>query len=363
MHGKSPVFMGILFLVIISLKYHQQKTEEEFVGFVIMQPYDEKMRGVEVYRSVAGIFCVKLHYTADPDKDPLTPEGAKWFEKAPDGYPGGINSSGWRREMEIDWDAAGGELCFPQLEIYKSKIVVPPFTVPESWSLYGSFDYGHRNPSAFHVYAIDHDGDIWAVWEYYRSGQGYKAIAGFIRACPYYSRLSYLPIADPSIWARTQQVVGTDQNEMKSIAQLFFELPPNEQILFAPGKSGGDITVAEKINGDLWNVEELKNGKAPRFRIMATCPMLIWELGKLRYKDWSGTMQEQRNLQESIVDKDNHAFDNFKMFMTMFFMTPAQEKPKKYEELKTLDPASYAEWMAVDKMYSAYTKNPIGEFE
>ena len=73
-------------------------------------------------------------------------------------------------------------------------------------------------------------------------------------------------------------------------------------------------------------------------------------------------MQEQRNLQESIVDKDNHAFDDLKMFMTKFFMTPGKEEPKKYEALKQLDPASYAEWMAVDKMYST-PKRSMGEFE
>jgi hypothetical protein len=320
------------------------------------------MKGVEHYKSEPGFECIRVHYTADPAKDPSTPEGAIWIENELKGIPGGIASAQWRQEYEVDWDAAGGELCFPQLEVYKSKIVVQPFEVPETWSLYGSFDYGHRNPSSYHIYALDHDGDVWAVWEYYKSGKGYKQIAQSIRACPFFDKMSYLPIADPSIWAKTQQT--EDGNEMKSIAQLFFELPPNEQIVFAPGKKGGDITVAEKINGDMWNPEALKEGKTPRLRIFATCPMMIWELGKLRYKDWSGTMQEQRNLQESIVDKDNHAFDDLKMFMTMFFMAPKEEKKEEMEKLKREDYASYCEWKAVAKMHGEEQAiSTMGDFE
>ena len=321
------------------------------------------MKGIEHYTSEPGFHVIRVHYTADPDKDPATPKGAQWIENEVKGIVGGFSSSQWRGEYEIDWDAAGGELVFPQLEIYKSKIVVAPFTVPESWSLYASFDYGHRNPSSFHVYAIDHDGDVWAVWEFYQRGLGYRKIANRIRACPFFDRLSFMPIADPSIWAKNQQV--DSGNELKSIAQLFFELPESERVIFAPGKAGGDVTVAEKINGDLWNPDELKKGQSPRLKIFANCPMMIWELAKLRYKDWSSAQAEYRNLQESIVDKDNHAFDDLKMFMTMFFMAPTAPLEQPYKDLEKTDPASYREWMAVKRMHDEIpSRNSVmGDFE
>jgi len=321
------------------------------------------MAGIEHYKSASGFHVTRVHYTADPAKNPATPEGAKWLKNELIGIQGGIHSAQWRQEYEIDWDAAGGELVFPQCEMFRSRIICAPFTVPETWALYGSFDYGHRNPSSFHVYAIDHDGDIWSVWEYYKAGMGYRSIAKSIRACPHFEGLSCLPIADPSIWAKTQQT-SSDQNEMKSVAQLFFELPEEERIVFSPGKSGGDITVAEKINGELWNEEELKKGRAPRLKIFATCPMQIWELGKLRYRDWGSSMQEQKNLQESIVDKDNHAFDDLKMFMTMFFMTPKEPEKEAMAALRVSDPTSYNEWKAVGRMHGEEQKeNALGEFE
>jgi len=308
------------------------------------------MKGIEHYQSASGFHVIRVEFKADPMKDPDTAEGSEWLTNEIRGIPGGMNSAQFRQEYLIDWDAAGGELVFPQLELFRGRIVVAPFEIPESWSLYGSFDYGHRNPSSFHVYAIDHDGDIWVGWEYYAAGKGYRQIAKNIRSCPMFERLQYLPIADPSIWAKTQQT-SNDQNEMKSVAQLFFELPESERIVFSPGKSGGDITVAEKINGELWNEEELRAGRKPRLHIFATCPFLIWELAKLRYRDWGGSMQEYKNLQESIVDKDNHAFDDLKMFMTMFFMTPKEPESEKMSALRTLDPVSYAEWKSVQKMH------------
>jgi hypothetical protein len=324
------------------------------------------LKGIEHYQSEAGFHCIKVEFKADPRKDPDTDVGQEWLKNEIKGIPGGIASAQFRQEYLIDWDAAGGELCFPQFDLYKSKIVVPPFIIPESWSLYGSFDYGHRNPSSFHVYAIDHDGDVWCVWEYYKKGMGYRQIAQAIRACPFFDKLSYMPIADPSIWAKNQQT--DDGNEVKSIAQLFFELPLKEQVVFAPGKAGGDITVAEKINGEMWYVPVEKPDKwmfTPRLKVFSTCPMWIWEFAKLRYADWSGTMQEQRNTKESIVDKDNHGFDDFKMFMTMFFMAPTRPEEQKMSRLKQDDPVSYNEWKSVERHFEEQdsSRGTLGEFD
>ena len=201
----------------------------------------ENIRGIRHYRSDSGYHCIRVHYTADRDKDPATEAGQAWLERSLVGYAGGMRSAAWRREMEIDWDTTGGDLVFPQLAEYEHKIIIPPFDIPEDWDLFASFDYGHRNPSSFHVYAIDYDGNVYVIWEYYKAGVGYRRIANYLRQCPYWARIQLLPIADPSIWAKTQhtqsQSIGGEENEMKSIAQLFAELPEKEAIFFMPGKA------------------------------------------------------------------------------------------------------------------------------
>jgi hypothetical protein len=319
-------------------------------------------KGIKHYKSDMGIHCIRVHYTADPDKDPDTETGKQWFDNQSKLY-GGVKSAAWQREMEIDWDATGGDLVFPQFKQYEHMIVINPFEIPETWKLYGVFDYGHRNPSAFEVFAIDHDGNIYSVWEYYMAGQGYRRIAQAIRACPYFDKLEFPPIADPSIFANNQQVQGGDGNVMKSIGQIFFELPENERIMFMPGKKGGDITMAEKINGLLWNEEKLKAGEMPQYRIFKTCPMLIWEISKIRYREYTAVMLETHNLKEELVDKDNHAIDCTKMFMTMFFGSPKKPEDMKLSALQQFDPNAAEEWKAVQKMHEE--KNHIqsmGEF-
>jgi hypothetical protein len=296
-----------------------------------------------------------VHYSADPDKNATTPRGKEWLVAASEGYPGGMGSQKWRQEMEIDWEAAGGELVFPFLELYESKVVCRPFEVPESWALYASFDYGHRNPSAFVVMAIDHDGNVCTVWEYYRAGAGYEETARAIRECPYFDRLAFAPIADPSIWALNQQA---GNNEVKSIAQLFSELPPELAIYFAKGKKGGDITAAEKILGLLW--KDIENREA-RWKIFSTCQATIWELKRLRYADWGGALAAYRNKQESIVDKDNHSWDAHKMFFNLFFSSPVMPAKPEMEKLKREDPLSYREWEFMQKRREDRGLSDIGQ--
>ena len=319
------------------------------------------MKGVEHFTSKAGFHVISIHYSADSERDPDTAQGQLWKDEESRGIPGGINSAQWRQEQEIDWNVTGGELVFPHVSMFKNKIVIPPFEIPSSWALYGSYDYGHRNPACFLVNAIGHDGDIYTVWEFYQAGVGYREQARCIKSCPYWSRLSYLPVADPSIWAETQE--QTSESELKSIARLFFELPGKEQIVFAPGKKGGDITVAEKIRGDHWKLEDLEAGKQPRWRIFENCTKTIWELKNLRYEDWSPGMMQSRNLRESIVDKNNHAWDCFKMFTTQFYMAPGQVADDPLEKLKKLDPVSYQEWMKVRGMYAGTNASSLGDFE
>ena len=323
------------------------------------------MKGIRTWTSKAGFCCISLHYTADPNKDPSTPKGKEWLENELKGVPGGMRSATWQREYEISFDAQGGELVFPEIGAFKDKIVVRPFEVPESWTLFAGFDYGHRNPSSFHVYALDYDAGLWAIWEYYRSGEGYREIARAIRNCEYYDRLACAPVADPSIWAVTQNT----ENEVKSLAQLFAEIEEKYDgngeliegpVIFTPGRKGGDVTVAEKIQNDYWaNLSE----QEPRFKIFATCPMLAWELERLRYAEWSGTLAALRNKRESIVDRDNHAWDDLKMLITQFFSGPVKpEVPKAYERLKHIDEISYREAKFRDSLNHGKQQSTLAEF-
>jgi len=255
-------------------------------------------KGMRSWETRDGIVVLETHYSADPDKDPDR-NGKSWLIEAVKGYPGGMKSSGWRREMEIDWDIMGGDPVFEFLLDHDSKIFTPRLShdvIVNDLELFGGFDYGIRNPSAFEVWGADKAGNLYAVWEYYKSGDTYKETAAAIKSCPFYSKLRYIK-ADPSIWARTQQTA----NGIKSISELFSE----EGIHFQPGRRGADVPVSERFLGDYWAEPD-----KPRAFITSACPQLRREMTNLRWKEHrSALVAATKNNPEEIVQKDNHGYD------------------------------------------------------
>ena len=105
------------------------------------------MRGISDYITKDGVRVLRVHYSADDSKDTDEPRGRDWMSKALVGYPGGRTGAKWRREMEIDFNAQGGQLVFPHMEQHKQRIQIANWnTVPDEWvqsyedALYGLSD-------------------------------------------------------------------------------------------------------------------------------------------------------------------------------------------------------------------------------
>ncbi len=290
------------------------------------------MDGFKVRITKSGIPVLRLHHTADPDKRPGTPEGDLWLDRTSAGYPGGTRGPRWRKEMDIDYGALGGTKVFPDMEKYISDgvIIIPSFA-PEGGKIYGSYDHGWRHAASYHLHSINYDGDIVTFWEFYGERVTVSEIAKIINGqsittsegkrfegSPYAGR-EVFKIADPQIWAEDQQM---SDNPMKSISHLFETAYP--PVYFEPGDRGGDTTVIEWIMGYFW-----KDPKKPKWRITKTCPKLIWELGKLRHREFSSRVALNREQPEQLVDKDNHAWDDVKMFLKRFPPTPSEMQAAK----------------------------------
>ena len=257
------------------------------------------MKGFEIYKTNAGFCVVRLHYTADPDKDPSTPEGAHWLENALKGVVGGMKSPAWRREMEIDFGAGGGETVFHELLLIEEEIYIDPFTIPASWKRYASFDYGHTNPSSIHFYAVNELGWKYAYDEFYQSGMHYKDLASVFKSHRDFSKLEYIT-ADPSLWNKTQNT----QTGVVSLADLFYE----EGVHLLPHCENSDIKGIERVR-EHWRRPAGQKG----LYIMKTCPKLWWELKNLKYQE--NKRPEERSNPEKIVDRNNHAWDDLKYFI------------------------------------------------
>lgn len=281
-----------------------------------------ELKGVQVGISPEGIKMIRIHYSADSAKDSDTETGRQWLDRELQGYQGKTDPR-WRKEMEIDFDAHGGQLLFPYLLEYQDQIFVQPYEV-QGLRLIAGLDYGTRNPSAFELLAQDGDNNIQTIWEYYeppkkhdepddvfRARKGYKALSEGIKSCPYYNDNLRI-VADPSLWNKTQE--ARDAKGLMSIADLMAE----QGIILTPGQPGRDFACYEQLNSNLW-----QDPGNPSFTIFQCCSWLWWELQRLRFADFSGATQINQNLKEKIVDKDNHGWDATKYALMDIFNTEA----------------------------------------
>lgn len=104
------------------------------------------MEPLFVTKNPMGFTAVRLHYSADPAKDPLNPEAetaeraAKWLHAQRVAYP---DPNDFEREFECNWNAGHGARVFPQFsETYHVRAL--PFNPRKV--VYRGWDFGWHAP-------------------------------------------------------------------------------------------------------------------------------------------------------------------------------------------------------------------------
>ncbi len=270
------------------------------------------MKGIAFRKTAQDNTVIRLHYSADINKDPDTESGLKWRDMKAKKYIDGVNSLEWRREMEIDFKAGVGELVFPTFDA-----AIDPVEVGFDKTLYGGLDWGTRNPTSFHVYSVDSKTQVFnSIWEYYGTGLTVFGLAEVIRKCPYYSRLEWI-VADLNMWDKNQ---NTTQG-LTSVAEMM-----QDDTLMS--KSG----IVDKLRptdhrSDVAGINKFKMlFEQKQFSIFKTCPQQISEFTNLKYPE----RVETRNETEKILDKDNHSWDEAKYFILSHPYGRVTEPKPKY---------------------------------
>jgi hypothetical protein len=285
------------------------------------------MKGISDHITKDGVRVLKVHYSADEDKNVSTANGKEWMAKALRGYPGGLVGAKWRREMEIDFNAQGGQLVFPQMDEHRDRILISPIKeIPDNWKLYGGFDYAGRGTTAFVVIAYDKkNDDYYCIHEYYKKNAGYVATCDYIKEYKYYDMFDWM-VADPSMWAKTQERAGV--TDLVSMAQLFSE----QGVHFIKGSRGGDTEFAELINEQMWGKMNKKGVHSnPRYRIFANCKNHWDEMSQWRYSEWANATGQHKNVKETMMDKNNHTIDAAKYVFKMLSTNWMAEKVDSFD--------------------------------
>ena len=255
-------------------------------------------KGLRSRRTPSGTWVLEVHYSADPAKDPER-DGAAWIADAVKGYVGGFESTGWKTEMEIDYNAGGGEPVFPFLTP-DSPIFVPEIPVDEALSrfrFYAGFDYGSVNPSHFGVWGVEPSGTAYKVWELHEPCVNLGDFVARMKRCPYWGRLEY-KVCDWSMMNKTQR---NRDGDLVTIHEQFEE----HGVHFVRGKRGADIPHILRLKSEYWS-----DPTSPKAYITAACPHTRQEYANLRWAEHASQAVELRsNKKEKVRDKDNHSFD------------------------------------------------------
>lgn len=258
------------------------------------------MHGIEVVRKRSGVVVIKVHYSADPEKDPATPEGAQWYEAARKGYTEAM----WRKEMEMDFLALRGKLVYEEWD--RAFHVVEPYDIPGDWIRIHAVDPGLANPCAHLWGAIKPNSDIVLYDSLYETDKTVPELASMVRAKEGMDNIRWRTM-DPSAWSR----------DLATKQQIYVDTWQKEGFVFRKGSRDEDLGI-RIVHEYLRYIKELGPGAAnPRLTVFSTMEKFIWEIEKWKYPEQSVYTAERRNMSEKPQDKDNHLMDAMRL-MLMF---------------------------------------------
>jgi len=117
--------------------------------------------------------------------------------------------------------------------------VIEPFAIPPGWNIYRSYDFGYAKPFSCAWWAMDYDGILYRILEYYGwtgiPNEGVKwspdkqftEIAKVENEHPYLKGRQIFGVADPAIWNKES---GESVYEAALRHHLFFEKGDNQRI-------------------------------------------------------------------------------------------------------------------------------------
>jgi hypothetical protein len=203
--------------------------------------------GMNVRMTKGGMAVGRLHYSADPERDPeLNPA---WKAKERKTY---TSQAHWDREQEIVDEAGGGERVFTDvLTTHWDKIVIedPRWQPDPEWAVGGGFDYGKTNPTALLRAHVHFDGNIIFAGEYYMPGREIWQHAPAMKWMTDFERMEAIQ-SDRTIFYNTsqqEQRPGHAPERVKSFADLYYEAGIINLAPFAGGDAS-DVSFAGRLH-------------------------------------------------------------------------------------------------------------------
>ena len=220
-----------------------------------------------------------------------------------------------------DWDSFSGQVFtewkndIEHYEDRKNTHVINPFKIPSDWKIYRGFDFGYAKPFSVGWYAVDFDGRLYRIREYYGCtgvpNEGVKfepaLIAQKIREIENGDEnlkgKKIYGIADPSIF---------DESRGESVARIM-----EKAGVYADGGDNSRIAGKMQIHHRLTFDEE----GVPMFYCFSSCKHFIRTIPALVYSE--------RDVEDIDTDTDDHIYDELRYVCMENPITPPKKAAKR----------------------------------
>lgn len=201
--------------------------------------------------------------------------------------------------------------------------VIRPFSIPKDWKIYRGFDFGYAKPFSVGWYAVDHEGRLYRIKEFYgctgtpNVGVRYEPakIAGEIKRAeqddPMLRGRKIIGIADPSIF---------DESRGESVARMM----ERQGVYWEPGDN-------TRIAGKMQYHYRLAFDKEgiPMFYTFSTCKHFIRTIPVLVY--------DQRHVEDVDSSQEDHIYDECRYVFMEHPISPRQNEPPVQELFDPLE--------------------------
>lgn len=195
--------------------------------------------------------------------------------------------------------------------------VIEPFRIPSFWKIYRGFDFGYAKPFSVAWYAVDTDGKIYRIREYYgctgEPNVGIKMnpveIAKNIKKIesedPMLKGKTIYGIADPSIF---------DESRGESVAEMMSKSPN-----FVYWDKGDNTRIAGKMQYH-YRLAFDEEGEC-MFQVFNTCKHFIRTFPSLVY--------DETNVEDIDTEQEDHIYDECRYVLMENPITPRQTTERK----------------------------------
>lgn len=252
------------------------------------------MRGISRRQTSLGWTVHRVHYSADPDKDPSTSNGQLWYTHARQG----IKARDWRKEYEIDYRALGGMLVFPEFDptihITESRFPLHP----GDWTVYQGADPHPRRAHAFVWLAINRYGDMVVPWSWWpeepnteraENGQARLTISEYSELL---REVDESPLGlEP--WLRVMDQAGKNFDADEGVD--YFQKYSDCGMTFEPAKKNRDLSGYNALS-EVLKPKSYEDGTRPTLTIWSGCgdnDELAEQIRILRFREFRGNVPDK----------------------------------------------------------------------